>query len=76
MIRTLQSGHSETFLEASHEKPLLLTNSFNAIIKGLKQYFFIWGIKINFQEKNLKNMERHRENMARSGIMKSFDPIK
>jgi hypothetical protein len=41
---------------------------------GLKSSFFIWGFKINFQEKKI--MEWQRENMATSGIMKSFDPIK
>jgi hypothetical protein len=60
-------------------KPLMKKPTFKSLIyfahSGLKSNFLIWGFKINFQEKN-KNMEWQMENMATSGILKSFDPIK
>jgi hypothetical protein len=44
----------EIYFDAPHEKTYLLSPSFAVLIRGLKGGFFIWGSKINFQEKKLK----------------------
>jgi hypothetical protein len=63
----------EIYFVPHEKKTYLLSPTFAALIHVLKVVFFIWDFKINFQE---KNMEWQRENMAPSGIMKSFDPLK
>jgi hypothetical protein len=65
----------EIYFEAPHEKTYMLSPSFAALIRVLKNSFFHMGFQKKFPGKN-KNKEWQRENMATSGIMKSFDPIK
>jgi hypothetical protein len=64
----------EIFLKPHIKKPTV-NPLIAALIRVLKVFFFYSEIQNKFPGKN-KNMEWPRENLATSGIMKSFDPIK
>jgi hypothetical protein len=59
-------GHFYLFPENCFAGKLLVKPFICWAHSGLKSRFFIWGFKINFQEKN-NNIEWQRENMATSG---------